>query len=181
LHFCSNLLFSNNVLISLVISNIKLILSYCIIDSSPSIKLDPKSRSISFNGLASKLKGSSQFKGSVKSISSFIDCLIEELNVSSVNTPSFNIFFLNVLDNNLFTLETTKDGNMRCEVLIPSINLECQKRYYKWLEENRLSVKKVKLLTSIIWLNMCPLHEYPLNRFLFHFGKYNLFLNLEEY
>jgi hypothetical protein len=87
----------------------------------------------------------------------------------------------NVLDNNLFFLETTKDGNMRCEVLIPSINLECQKRYYKWLEENRLSVKKVKLLTSIIWLNMCPLHEYPLNRFLFHFGKYNLFLNLEEY
>ena len=87
----------------------------------------------------------------------------------------------NVLDNNLFTLETTKDGNMRCEVLIPSINLECQKRYYKWLEENRLSIKKVKFLTSIIWLNMCPLHEYPLNRFLFHFGKYNLFLNLEEY
>jgi hypothetical protein len=87
----------------------------------------------------------------------------------------------NVLDNNLFTINSLDSKNIRCDVLTPSINLECQKRYFKWLEQNRFSVRKVKLLTSIIWLNMSPLHEYPLNRFLFHFGKYNLLLNLEEY
>ena len=87
----------------------------------------------------------------------------------------------NVLDNNLFTINSLDSKNIRCDVLTPSINLECQKRYYIWLEQNRFSVRKVKLLTSIIWLNMSPLHEYPLNRFLFHFGKYNLLLNLEEY
>lgn len=87
----------------------------------------------------------------------------------------------NVLDSNLFTIKSIDNKNIRCDVLTPSINLECQKRYYKWLEQNRFSVRKVKLLTCIIWLNMSPLHEYPLNRFLFHFGKYNLLLNLEEY
>ena len=41
-------------------------------------------------------------------------------------------------------------------------------------------LNKVKLLTSIIWLNMAPLHEYPFNNFLFTFGKYNLYKNLKN-
>ena len=36
------------------------------------------------------------------------------------------------------------------------------------------------ILTSIIWLNMAPLHEYPFNNFLFNFGKYNLHKNLNN-
>ena len=35
------------------------------------------------------------------------------------------------------------------------------------------------MLTSIIWINMAPLHEYPFNNFLFNFGKYNLYKNLK--
>ena len=44
--------------------------------------------------------------------------------------------------------------------------------------ENNMDLKKTKILTALIWLNMSPLHEYPLNEFLFYFGKYNLFLEL---
>jgi hypothetical protein len=42
------------------------------------------------------------------------------------------------------------------------------------------ATNEVKTLTSIIWINMAPLHEYPFNNFLFNFGKYNLYKNLKQ-
>jgi len=44
--------------------------------------------------------------------------------------------------------------------------------------ENGLNLKKIKILTAIIWLNMSPLYEGNLKEFLFYFGKYNLQLLL---
>jgi NDP-sugar pyrophosphorylase family protein len=49
-----------------------------------------------------------------------------------------------------------------------------------FLLKNNMDLKKTKILTALIWLNMSPLHEYPLNEFLFYFGKYNLFLELNN-
>jgi len=46
-------------------------------------------------------------------------------------------------------------------------------------KKNGYDLKKVEVLTSIIWINMAPLHEYPFNNFLFNFGKYNLYKNLK--
>ena len=45
-----------------------------------------------------------------------------------------------------------------------------------FVNENNLDLKKIKILTALIWLNMAPLHQYPLNHFLYYFGKYNLYL-----
>ena len=47
-------------------------------------------------------------------------------------------------------------------------------------EENGLDVRKIRTLSAIIWINMAPLHQYPLSKFLFNFGKYNLYCMLEE-
>jgi len=49
----------------------------------------------------------------------------------------------------------------------------------KFVIENQLNLNRVKLLTSIIWLNMSPLYKGKLREFLFYFGKYNLFLLIE--
>ena len=77
-----------------------------------------------------------------------------------------------VLNNDLFTIE---DGTfIKCDVLTPYINILCQQKYHEWLDANGFDVNKVKILTAIIWINMAPLHEYPLSKFLFNFGKYNL-------
>lgn len=38
--------------------------------------------------------------------------------------------------------------------------------------------KKVMILNAIIWLNMAPLYENPLQEFLFYLGKFNLYLAL---
>lgn len=85
-----------------------------------------------------------------------------------------------VMNHNLFDLKYIDDKNIRCDILVPFINQHCKEKYYQWANDNDLDVSKIKLLTSIIWLNMAPLHEYPLNKFLFHFGKYNLFMNLRD-
>lgn len=44
----------------------------------------------------------------------------------------------------------------------------------QFVEIKGLDFHKVKLLAAIIWLNMAPLHEPPLNTFLYYFGKYQL-------
>lgn len=44
--------------------------------------------------------------------------------------------------------------------------------------ENNYDLKKIKILTAIIWLNMAPLYQGKLSEFLFYFGKYNLYLSL---
>lgn len=64
-------------------------------------------------------------------------------------------------------------------ILINSKLKECEEILHTFIIENGLDLKKVKMLTSIIWINMAPLHEYPFNNFLFNFGKYNLHKNLK--
>ena len=48
--------------------------------------------------------------------------------------------------------------------------------YEKWITKNGYNLDNVKSITALIFLNMAPLHEYPLSNFLFNFGKYNLYL-----
>jgi len=44
--------------------------------------------------------------------------------------------------------------------------------------KNNLDVRKIKIITALIWLNMAPLYQGKLSEFLFYFGKYNLCLIL---
>ena len=85
------------------------------------------------------------------------------------------------IENGLFTTE--KINNLRCNV-----DIKCNyflinqlKDYDKFVLENNLDLRKIKILTSLIWINMAPLHEYKLSEFLFHFGKYNLFIVLNDF
>lgn len=68
-----------------------------------------------------------------------------------------------------------------------NIDLKCNytlinqlKNFDNFLLKNNMDLKKTKILTALIWLNMSPLHKYPLNEFLFYFGKYNLFLEINQ-
>ena len=61
-----------------------------------------------------------------------------------------------------------------CYILCNSTLINCKNLLHKFINENGYDLKKVEMLSAIIWLNMAPLHEYPFNKFLFNFGKYNL-------
>jgi NDP-sugar pyrophosphorylase family protein/thiamine kinase-like enzyme len=46
--------------------------------------------------------------------------------------------------------------------------------YDRFIHENGYNMKKIKILTALIWLNMAPLYDGKFREFLFYFGKYNL-------
>jgi len=67
------------------------------------------------------------------------------------------------------------------------VDLKCNYFLMKQLElfdrfamEQNLDLRKIKILTSIIWLNMSSLYDGDLSLFLFYFGKLNLFLTLQD-
>lgn len=58
------------------------------------------------------------------------------------------------------------------------ILIDCENYFYKWLETNNYDVKKVKILTALIFLNIAALHHYPYCHLLYNLGKYMLYENL---
>jgi NDP-sugar pyrophosphorylase family protein len=68
-----------------------------------------------------------------------------------------------------------------CYILMNSKLNECKGILHEFIYKNGYDLQKVKTLTSIIWINMAPLHEYPFSNFLFNFGKYNLYKNLKSW
>lgn len=89
-----------------------------------------------------------------------------------------NIIFnhLNV-DTGLFTLKIENDEvvvDLKCNYFLISQLVDFDRFVY----ENNFNLKKIKILTTLIWLNMSPLHDINISKFLFYFGKYNLHLEL---
>jgi len=58
--------------------------------------------------------------------------------------------------------------------------VENEKQFFEFLEENQLDVRKVKLLTSLIFLNIAPLHHYLYSKMLFYLGKESLYNLIKE-
>ena len=56
--------------------------------------------------------------------------------------------------------------------------VECEKYYYLWLADNGYDVKKVKVLTALIYLNIAALHHFPYVLVLYALGKQMLYDSL---
>jgi dTDP-glucose pyrophosphorylase len=82
-----------------------------------------------------------------------------------------------ILANNHFRIECKEE--IVCDVYVKKSNLECQEYLQDFCYNNGIDYKNINTLSSIIWINMAPLHEHLLDMFLYYFGKYNLFLNLK--
>ena len=81
-----------------------------------------------------------------------------------------------VLSNNLFTINSKDE--IACDVYVKKSHLDCKEYLKHFCEFRGVSHDDIQILTSLIWINMAPLHEHPLDMFLYYFGKHNLFLNL---
>ena len=56
------------------------------------------------------------------------------------------------------------------------ILLRFQKILYQFLEKNNFDLKKVKLLTALIYLNISKFYGNPYSELLFYHGKYQLYI-----
>ena len=86
-----------------------------------------------------------------------------------------------IVNSKLFEISISK-SEVSCTILRKDIHVEMQKLLGKFVFEQNLSKQKVDILTSVIWLNMSPLHHHPFDLFLYNYGKLNLWkaLNSEE-
>lgn len=90
-----------------------------------------------------------------------------------------NLFFNHEnIDNGLYSI-TEEFEAISTDMKINYRLFLAKQQFDSWCMDNNFDLKKINMLTAIIWINMAPLHEYPLNKFLFYFGKYNLFKELE--
>ena len=89
------------------------------------------------------------------------------------------IFNHSIINKRLYTIEK-QDNKIHCDLLCSNNLINCQKILHKFILDNNFDLKKVEILTCIIWINMAPLHEKPLNTFLFNFGKFNLYRKINE-
>ena len=74
-----------------------------------------------------------------------------------------------------------KDSNIVVDILVSKNLVDCKDVIVQFCQENNICYKEIQILTSLIWLSMCPLHHHPLDKFLFYFGKYNLYNSITEY
>ena len=80
----------------------------------------------------------------------------------------------NVIKNSRFNIDIS-NKSVNLKFFQSQENKECQKILFKFLEDNNYSVLKVKILTSLIFLNIAALHHYPYSIFLYYLGKLMLF------
>ena len=81
--------------------------------------------------------------------------------------------------NELYDIVYNNDNihiDLKCNYFLMQ-QLSC---FDKFINENNFNLNKIKIITSIIWINMSPLYSGKLSEFLFYFGKYNLYLSLNN-
>ena len=81
-----------------------------------------------------------------------------------------------IIDKELYTVDIDQT-DISVDILRSNEQCECIKVLEEFIDEIGLDNKKVDIIKSLIWINMPPLHKKPISDFLFHFGKYNLYLN----
>jgi choline kinase/thiamine kinase-like enzyme len=78
------------------------------------------------------------------------------------------------INNGLFEIKYGDDNGVIVDLKCNYFHIQQLEDYDRFIEENGYNLKKIKILTSIIWLNMAPLYDGMFREFLFYFGKYNL-------
>ena len=84
----------------------------------------------------------------------------------------------NILMNNHFSIQCKKE--IIVDIMISKRLLDCKKAIIDFCKANDIDMKVVETISCLIWLSMSPLHHYPLNKFLYYFGKLNLYRSITD-
>ena len=85
-----------------------------------------------------------------------------------------------VVAKNQFSIQVEPGNVVTCDIHRKNNLVECQELLFAFIESEGLDADRVRLLTSICWLNMSPLHHDPYNQFLYYFSKLHLWRALKN-
>lgn len=69
---------------------------------------------------------------------------------------------------------SAEKSEVKCGILRKDVHVDMELNLQKYVNDENLSWNKIQILTALIWLNMSPLHHHPFDKFLFYYGRYNL-------
>ena len=75
-----------------------------------------------------------------------------------------------VIVKNRFSVESTKN-QISFKLDRKPILKKCEMKFNQWCIKNNFSLKKIRILTGLIFLNIAALHHYPYSLLLFALGK----------
>ncbi len=84
-----------------------------------------------------------------------------------------------LIDQNLFNVKR-RVNVIQYDFLRKQTLVECEYYFKEWIETNGYDYKRMRLMTSLIFLNVAALHHYPYSSLLFYLGKEILFECVEE-
>jgi len=84
-----------------------------------------------------------------------------------------------MINNNLFSIRD-EENTVTLNIHRNQVHVEIEHNFYKFLKKHNYDIQKIKILTSLIYLNIACLHHYPYSKFLYFFGKYMLNNSLNE-
>jgi len=85
------------------------------------------------------------------------------------------VFNQKIIKDGLYSI-SEKLGEVKIYILINSNLLNCREVFKKFVRKQNFNQKKIDIISALIFLNMSPLHDYPLNLFLYYFGRLKLYL-----
>ena len=86
-----------------------------------------------------------------------------------------------IIRNGGFSCIIEDSNNITVDLMCSHKLLSAKKGLIDFCRDNNLSMKKIEMLTGIIWINMAPLHDKLLGDFLFYFGKLQLHKSINGY
>lgn len=84
-----------------------------------------------------------------------------------------------IINNNNYKINI-KNDNIVINITQIKNNLISKDLFFKWLHNNKYSVKKTKIICGLIYLNIAALHHYPYSIFLFYLGKLMIHKSLND-
>lgn len=76
----------------------------------------------------------------------------------------------NMVRQNLFSVETVSNNNVRIDIHRTFIDTECEKTLVEFIDKH-YDLTQSEFLTAVIFLNIAACHVYPYSKFLFYLGK----------
>ena len=64
-----------------------------------------------------------------------------------------------------------ENGQIEYKIFRKQNLVECEEKLCSWVTQQNFDLRKVKILTAIIYLNIAALHHYPYSLLLYGLGK----------
>jgi dTDP-glucose pyrophosphorylase len=142
------------------------------------------------NGIASGFHGDLQFDNIILTSKKEFKLIDWRQDFSGIIEYGDKYYDLAKLNGGLYiSYKNIKRGDFNFSIKHGNINLnyekdkflvDSKKIFNSFILNQKLDIEKIEILTSLIFLNMAPMHNEPFSHYVYNMGKYNLFKFISE-